>query len=208
MFEEKLKTQDLLYGLRDYKKILNNLVDQGKEYDSFLKDLLRADELIDSDRIVYIKKVAQQLNISSIKIRRYLELIHDDIIEFLCSDDRLPIKTNTSICSISIKDKYNKCFYIGKIELDIIPREGETIDIPFLFHYFRYTYFEVNKIYHRIDFDVHEIHLELRNKLNRYVRLKDDEDDYKKNREYYDDEMSLFHKKHYYTFKRGEWKER
>jgi hypothetical protein len=62
-------------------------------------------------------------------------------------------------------------------------------------------------VYHQIDYYVHEIHLELRHILNRFVRLQQDEDDYTENINYYDEEMNLFRHKKYYTFKRGEWKE-
>jgi len=207
MFEEKIKTQNLLYGLKYHKRILNKLLNRKKEYDLFLVNVIGLNELFEEARRVYVKEVAQKLGINSAKIRKYLEQIYDDIIEFLQTEDRTPIITGNVNCSISIKDRFNKYFYIENIHLNIIPREGETIEIPFLFPYFRYTYLEVYKVYHEIDYNVHKIHLELRRKLNRFVRFKEDEKDYKDNMKYYHEEMNWFHRKKYYTFKRGEWKE-
>jgi len=207
MFEEKIKTQDLLNGLKYHKSILDNLLNQGKGYDSFLINLIGLNKLFDNDRKVYVKEVAEKTGISTAKIRRYLEQIYDDIIEFLQIEDRTPIITGNVNCSISIKDRFNKYFYIENIHLNIIPREGEIIEIPFLFPYFRHTYLEVYKVYHEIDYDIHKIHLELRRKLNRFVRFKEDENDYKDNMKYYHEEMNWFHRKKYYIFKRGEWKE-
>jgi hypothetical protein len=207
MLEEKIKTQDLLNGLKDHKYVLYKLLNLGKEYNSFLADILESDALFDSNRIVHVTDVAQRLSVSSAKIRKHLEQIYDDIVEYLRTDEKLPIKPDTSKCSISLKDRYSKYFYISGIQLDIIPREGETIEISFLFPFFRYSHFEVNKVYYTIDYDVHDIHLELRYKLNRFARLQDDEDDYKKNMDYYDDEMNLFRQKKLYSFKKGDWKE-
>jgi len=207
MYEEKIKTQNLLYGLKYHKRILNKLLNRKKEYDLFLADAIGMDELFEEGRRFYVKEVAKKLGISTAKIRRYLEQIYDDIIEFLQKEDRAPIVPGKTNCSISLKDRYNKYFYIENIHLNIIPREGEIIDIPFLFPYFRNIYLEVYKIYHRIDYDVHEIHLELRRKLNRFVRLKEDEKDYENNKNYYDEEMKWFHRKKYSVSKRGEWKE-
>jgi len=133
MFEEKIKTQDFLNGLKYHKSILNKLLNRGKEYDSFLINLIGLNELFDDGRKVYVKEVARKVGISTAKIRRYLEQIYDNIIELLQTEDRTPIITGNVNCSISIKDRFNKYFYIENIHLNIIPREGETIEIPFLF---------------------------------------------------------------------------
>jgi hypothetical protein len=124
MFDDKIKTQDLLNGLKHNKNVLFRLLNQGKEYNAFLTDVLGSDELFNLDKIVHVTDVAQRLNISSIKIRKYLEQIYDDIIAFLRTDDKVPLKPDTPICSISIRDRFDKYLYINKIQLSIIPREG------------------------------------------------------------------------------------
>ena len=207
MLDEKIKTQDLLNGLKHHKNVLSMLLNQGKEYNSFLSDILGSDALLDTYRRVYVSEIAEKFNLTTTKIRKYLEQIYDDINEYLSQEDKLPIKPGNPKCIISLKDRWGKYFFISGIQLDIIPREGEAIEISFLFPIFRHSYFEVYKVSHTIDYDMHEIHLELRPKLNRFARFQDDEDDYKKNMDYYDDEMNIYRQKTYYTFKKGEWKE-
>jgi hypothetical protein len=79
--------------------------------------------------------------------------------------------------------------------LDIIPHEGEIVEIEFLFPFFGCSHWEVNKVCHYVDHDLHEIHYELRPKLNCSVRMKEDEKDYELDEKYYDEEMKWFSRK-------------
>jgi len=205
MFDDKIKTPDLLWGLNYHKRILNELFKEPHEYNQFLNEVLKDDEFFESTR-TSVKDVARRLQISPAKIRKYLEHIYDDIVELLNDENRKPFNLGRPLCSISIQDRFNKYFYIENIQLDSIPRIGETIELRFLYPFFRHSYFEVYKVYHEIDYDTHLIHIKLRHKLNRFAELIKDEDDYNSDKEYYDKERDWFHHEKYLTFKKGEWK--
>jgi hypothetical protein len=102
MFEEKIKTQRLFYGFSNYRRILNKLLNQGKKYYKFLTNIMGYQKLFSEDEIVRVKDVSQRLKVNPDKIRKYLELIYDDIAAFLCSEEKRPIKPGTPVCSITI----------------------------------------------------------------------------------------------------------
>jgi hypothetical protein len=206
MYDEKIKTKDLLHGLSYHRKVLSNLLNQGKGYNEFLKSLLSYNALFNDGKVVHVKDIAVEFKISPAKIRIYLEEIHDDILLHLQSIERPPIKCGIPVCSISIKDMLYRCIYLENIQLNMIPREGETIEISFLRPYYNWTYFHVYQVTHQIDYDEHRIHIELLQWVNRFARFKEDEIDYNQNRKYYDDKMNWYPPKRYSMFEKGEWK--
>ena len=62
-------------------------------------------------------------------------------------------------------------------------------------------------VIHKIGYQEHKIHIELRHKFNRFAKFKEDEIDYNQYQRYYDEEMDWRYPKKYYSFKKGEWKQ-
>jgi len=112
MFDEKIKTPQLLHGLKYQRGVVNKLLKVYHEYNSFLEEVLKIKQIFSDNIIVPVKDVAQQLKISPTKVRKYLEQVYDDIIEFLRDDERKPIRPEPTMYSLSVKDRYNKYLFV------------------------------------------------------------------------------------------------
>lgn len=206
IFNEKIRTPDLIYGLSNHKQVINELLKKKKSYSLFLKELLKYPGIFDSDTKIPVKDISQKLNIPSPKIRKHIVNIYDDILDYLASQDRNYIKPGKPRYCFWLKDYFNKSLYIDGFELNEVPREGETVQFDFLYPIYSYSHFQVQSITHYLDYNKHEIYIELEPNYNRYFNMKRDEHEYNQSKRYFEERINRFSQRTYYKFSKGEWK--
>jgi hypothetical protein len=184
----KISTPDLLYGLETQNSILNQMPIKDKPYFSFPESMYKILERPGKRKIV-VKEVSSELEISSSKIRKYVEAIYDDIVDYLFDNDNAPIRIGNPKVNLWVKDRFNQCVHIENLEFETIPRVEEAVELSFLFPLYWHGHFEVTQLYHTLNYDEHIVNLQLRPKRNLFFKIKADEIEYKRDKEYYDRQL-------------------
>lgn len=154
-----------LSGMPVYSSILLESYPD-KEYAEFLKWLLAIDFNKDKDEKTIISKLAADFKTDTAKTTKWLKDIYKDIFELNFNSRELFQKEGVKL-QLYMKSYDNYCMFFTS--MPVVPREYETIKLPFVKGVVGEDQFFVKKVEHIIDENVTEIMLWLEGGfLNKY----------------------------------------
>jgi len=144
-----------LAGMPDYSKILlENISD--KTYAEFLRWLIAGDFYINEEEKTSIKKVATNFKTDTGKVTKWLREIYKDIMEINFNKRELFQREGIKL-QLYMKSYDNYCMFFTS--MPVLPREYETIKIPFVKGVVGEDQFFVNKVEHIVEDNSVEIML-------------------------------------------------
>lgn len=155
-----------------YSKIL--LINEDEQpYTNFLKWLIEKDFYNDrKSKKITIQKIATEYQTNSTKVTKWIKQIYKQIIELNSEKPELFQENQIKVCMI-IQHFDNLCFFY--LFLPVLPREYETISIPFLRAKLGTSTFWVKQVEYEVDKNKISINLTLDGaSLNKYRELSID----------------------------------
>ncbi len=154
-----------LSGMPDYSKILLENISV-KPYSDFLKWLITVNFFIDKEEIISIKKIAADFNTETGKVTKWLKEIYKDIFELNFDNRELFQKKGVKL-QLYMKSYDNYCMFFTS--MPVVPREYETIKIPFVKGVVGEDQFFVKRVEHIVEDNSVEIMLWLEaGSVNKY----------------------------------------
>lgn len=154
-----------LSGMPDYSKILLESIPE-KPYTDFLKWLLAIDFYKDKDEKTIIRKLAADFKTETAKATKWIREIYKDIFELNFDSCELFQKEGVKV-QLYMKSYDNYCMFFTS--MPVVPREYETVKLPFVKGVVGEDQFFVKKVEHIIEDNAVEIMIWLEaGSVNRY----------------------------------------
>ncbi|UCS93770.1 hypothetical protein KZP23_01665 [Echinicola marina] len=160
MNKGQISTKNILFDLMRLPGRLKIVLEKGNEFNVFLSPFLECDwEKEFGDKIPSVKQLSIRFNIKYDRLRNYLYEIYDAVIdeawdvpfEFSEIEYWLEIYSQKRQIAVNLFCK----------SIPVLPRVGESIDIPFLYAYFENSRYYVQKISHEFTEKKQVVHIEL-----------------------------------------------
>jgi hypothetical protein len=165
----KPSTIEIFHSLSDAPRWVKLLLGSDKEYSTFLEGLIRRDFYSERDGRITIKKICEDLKLSTAKANKWLEKIYDDLLEL---NDNNPSLFKSEGVKHSLHFKYFDSHASLNIWLNITPRRHERFECFFIKAKVGTGNFWVENIYHDFKNSEQFIHIFLDGKtLNVYREL-------------------------------------
>ncbi|WP_163710278.1 hypothetical protein [Mangrovibacterium lignilyticum] len=156
------------------RSFARQLLGKGKRYDYFLQQLLGFDYFKEDGYLpISLKEIEQTTGLPYTKIRTYLHLIYEDLLEHEKNHLDLSVHKVEYTFSMHYFEQYAE---LTVNHLCVIPRVGEQVNIPFFRAKVGTTTFFVDSIHHRLTHNKHIVEINLSpGYYNYYWKFRKDE---------------------------------
>jgi hypothetical protein len=118
-----------------------------KDYAGFLDQVIANTSLVESDKRITVKSISETFNLPPNKISKWICESYNDLIQLNLNSPEL--FTNNKIPVLFYMSRLDISASIN-IGLDVVPREYETVTIPFMTAKFGLDVFWVSKVQHEM----------------------------------------------------------
>jgi hypothetical protein len=147
--EEKLSSKQMILDIASMRSMALKLLKEGKDYNPLLKALTDQDYYYNDDlNVPSLQDLAQTSGLKYNKVRSYLKEIYNDLM--LNFGEGKTIKFNSVEYWFSLR-AYDKYMVFVTDKLQIIPRVGEGITVPFFRAYIGTDFFYVEQVRHSLE---------------------------------------------------------
>lgn len=168
---KNFSAKNALYDLFAIAPHLNKVLKERPEFEPLIKFIHSKDFYNDED-IPYpsLKEVEKELNVKTHTVRKLIKDLHEYIINY--EEPRL----NFHRKRITFYLKYlDRRFQFSVDDLPVMPRIGETFEIPFVKARLNTYLFYMDDIYHVMESDMHHVRIYLKTgKFNTYLKYRRD----------------------------------
>jgi len=172
--EIKLRANEIIAALLTMPKLMGQLYGKGKKYDDLIREILKCNYPDGGSlKLPSSKELQQRTKLSPATCKAYLEQIYYGILEQLTQEEiRWEIKNIK--CEFWVKG-YATTGQLFFMNLPVLPRIGESMQIGFLRPILGTEFFTVHEVRHVLRDDEQFIEVELSSKdFNLFTRLLDD----------------------------------
>lgn len=153
MNENTLSLKEIRLAIPCQPKVAKTLLNNGKDYDALLIELLNYDSYSDEDQIFPSNKELQAtLHLTPGKLRTQLMRLYNDFLESM-SGPETALDLGPILVDFYIRDYLNRNSVTISAKLQVIPNRGDNLEFPFLRPIFSISTCYVQEIYHRIEND-------------------------------------------------------
>jgi hypothetical protein len=181
MKNETLSSKELLLSIPAMRKQALQLFGKGKPYEELLREILKYDYYDDEhdQHFAGTKELQQKLNLSSSKIKKQLEQIHNDILDEAWKHSEV-FNYQKVEYDFYVQGWYNKISFKGYIP--VRPTVGESFDMPFLRAMNKgMGHFHVERVQHEFTDEKQIVHVWLKSgNYNSYEQFKKDKDEFER----------------------------
>lgn len=171
--EHKRSTKGMILDISSMRSRAIRLLDKKNDYNDLLEALTNVDYYNDDIGLPSVKELSEKTRIDYNKIRKQIRSIYDD----LCNgdlDQEIPFEFKEMEIQFSLQGIYQSQ-YFSTSYLSVIPRIGDTIEVPFFKELIGTSYFHVANITHRFSDQKQEIFIQLETgSYNSYWKLRKD----------------------------------
>jgi hypothetical protein len=156
----QISTRKIVYSIFHMKERARALLQKQNPFNRFLEDLLN----LDMDKEFEnghpsLKELSKRLDIKYDRIRKYLQEIYQVLID---SGEELPFSFSGVEYIFYVFGSGDKSASFSSNSLPVVPRLGESIDLPFLHAYFDSSTFYVNAVSYELTGTIQKVHFDLR----------------------------------------------
>ncbi|WP_299313286.1 hypothetical protein [uncultured Aquimarina sp.] len=157
--KQKTSVKQILNDLISIKSQLKKYYANSKKHKTLLKFLIHRD--FEEGKYPMLKDIEKETGLSTYKLRKQLKEIHESVFDYETGHI-----FDFSTFEITINVSYYKRYASFKCNnLGYIPREGESVEIPFLKAKIGIYYFYVEKVMHYFINSTHFIDIDLKGGL-------------------------------------------
>ncbi|OOG68749.1 hypothetical protein [Algoriphagus sp. A40] len=156
----QVSTKKIVYCILHMKERARALLQKQNAFNSFLEDLLNLD--LDKEfenGHPSLKELSKRLDIKYDRIRKYLQEIYQLLID---SGEELPFSFSGVEYIFYVFGSGDKSAFFSSNSLPVVPRLGESIDLPFLHAYFNSSTFYVNGVSYELTGTIQKVYFDLR----------------------------------------------
>jgi len=160
----KIPIKKMILDLGSMREKLKELLQNGHEFQVVLEAILENDYYYDDDLpMPSAKQLSEKTGLRNNKLKEQIQKIYSDLI-FRKEENswRNPVFSfRKTIYNFRLQGRQKRSISFSVNHLDVIPRVGEDIEIPFFKAYLGISFFHVKNISHELNDTVHEVNLEL-----------------------------------------------
>ncbi len=173
--ERKHSPKGIILDINSMRSRAKKLLKNDSEYNTLLEAIIEKDYYNDDSlAIPTLKAVAQKAGINYSVARRLLDKIYSDLCSYALLD-KFPFEINKTRVLFGLNGMYKNASMLLN-GLQIIPRKGEIVQIPYFKELTGSSFFHVSKIYHEFNDDQHEVFISLDDgSYNSYWDLRKDQ---------------------------------
>ena len=158
--EEKLSSKEMIMDISSMRSRAIELLKEDKDYHTLLTAITEKDYYYDdSIGLPSIKELVEQTGVKYDLIRKQLKQIYEDLLPL--HEASKPFQFHKVNFSFYIKG-YKNVVFMETNPLSVMPRVGESTEIPFFKAYLGGEYFYVEKIDHILHDTCHTIQFKLK----------------------------------------------
>ncbi len=158
----KIPIKKMILDLGSMREKVKELLRNVHEFHRLLEAILEQDFYYDEDLpLPTAKELSEKTGINSKKLKEQVKKIYSDLI-FRKEEDswRNPVfNFKKTIYNFILQGRQKKTISFSVNHLEVIPRVGEEIEIPFFKAYLGTNYFYVKNISHEFNDTIHELNL-------------------------------------------------
>jgi len=156
----QISTKKIVYSVLQMRERARALLLNENPFNRFLEDLLNLDmnKEFQNGR-PSLKELSKRLNIKYDKLRIDLHKIYQKLIE---GEEELPFSFTGVEYIFNVYDSREKSASFISNSLPVVPRLGESINLPFLYAYFDSSTFYVNDVSHEFTGTIQRVYFDLR----------------------------------------------
>lgn len=149
----------ILLDMAAQRSRVRKLIERGIDYNKLLDFLIEDDELFNEEATLpSLKELSEKLQLSYSVIRRYLSHIYTDLLDI----DQAPVhQFRRTEYWFELKAQ-GKWASFKTLSLQVVPRVGEEIGVPFFNAELECRNFHVYRVTHYFEDDVHTVSIDLK----------------------------------------------
>ncbi|WP_057936256.1 hypothetical protein [Algoriphagus resistens] len=156
----QISTRKIVIDILDMKERAKTLLQKDNAFNKFLEDLLNLD--VDQEYengYPTLKDISKRLDIKYDRLRRYLQDIYKILVE---NEDDIFFSFQEVEYTFYVFGRRDHSTSFTTKTLPVIPRLGETIDLPFFNAYFGSSTFYVNNVSYEFSGEMQKVFFDLR----------------------------------------------
>lgn len=130
MKDSTISSKDIIMSLLSLQPQMKEyILGSDVEYLPLVGELLKIDYSDDSYRLPTLKELQDKLGISSVKLRKWLELLHDELWGLISDEREARLVFGEFDCWMTASYFGNHIYF--RIKMPSLPRVGDNINFPF-----------------------------------------------------------------------------